>query len=151
MPGLRLMLSPGTPVQSFGQIAAAITKPLGECHWILAGCTFGPPGGGEDRIDQLLLDRDDQRHQLLLSPRFLTEAAEWVHTDWCHIFAVDQPLALRTLKIDRAFAEEARAYFVCVDAAFWEVFSTSESVRDALAATFPSSLTVAFGDRAYLP
>jgi hypothetical protein len=88
-----------------------------------------------------------------LKPGYLDELAPLVTGDWTDIIGTSFPPAHARSDVypgDKEWLERnARIYFACVDAAFWEIYAQDTGILRKLAALFPRSEPRMLRDKDY--
>jgi len=170
---LGLRIHPSTPPSAsfhgsaipygFDSLLAPIAAHIETLYWAVEGAIVFSAAGRPDfpddesflRFFQSELEGGDESlaiwERRWMKPGGLQALATFVHGDWTDIVGVssDQLQHRSAVNVRDPQWLEARAavFFACVDAAFWAVFSTNETLLDALRASFPKSQPMELGDR----
>jgi hypothetical protein len=151
MQGLCLRREPPQDRVRFDEVISPVVHLVSGCYWIVSGCLFLESAPTGERFEEgefqgLVVERQGQRR--LVRPGFLAKYARLVGNDWCHLLGLTEPVALRGLDIDEAFlSTRVRVYVTCVDAVYWELFSSEQEILRLTRGAFPGATECPFGGR----
>jgi hypothetical protein len=139
--GLRIRTNAPGVCPSFGDVVRPIAEPVALCWWLIDECIFRR-FDTEVPFDEVAFEaatRERTRWRRLLVPGFVEAFSRYVESTSCVIIGLDAPQELRGLALDVSFVRQARCYFECVDAAYWQVFSADGSLLEQMRLHFPAS------------